>query len=114
MSISLVSPQPLQSNVYPPALQPLTVSTHPIQVFTSIASLLWQINLTGSALVVTFKATDDDGESATTTATITVASPAYEPAEEWPSSYNGVTPDSSFGLAFDNFGVLNSSSEYRK
>ena len=28
--------------------------------------------------------------------------------EEWPSPYNGVTPDSSFGLEFNNVGVLNS------
>jgi hypothetical protein len=27
---------------------------------------------------------------------------------EWPSPYNGVTPDSSFGLEFNNVGVLNS------
>jgi hypothetical protein len=28
---------------------------------------------------------------------------------EWPSPYNGVTPDSSYGLEFNNVGVLNSS-----
>ena len=28
---------------------------------------------------------------------------------EWPSPYNGVTPDSSYGLGFNNIGVLNSS-----
>jgi hypothetical protein len=59
--------------------------------------------------VVTFKATDDDGTSSTTTATITVASPAYEPTEEWPSPYNGITPDSSSGLAFNNIGVFSAS-----
>ena len=72
------------------------------------------LSLPNGSTVFTFKATDDDGASSTTTATITVASPAYVPAEEWPSPYNGVTPDSSFGLAFNNVGVLNSSSEYRK
>jgi hypothetical protein len=50
----------------------------------------------------------NDGASSITTATITVASPAYEPTKEWPSPYNGVTPDSSYGLAFNNVGVLNS------
>ena len=43
-----------------------------------------------------------------TNSTATVTSPAYEPTVEWPSPYNGVTPDSSFGLAFNNVGVLNS------
>jgi len=37
------------------------------------------------------------------------ATPIYEPTVEWPSPYNGVTPDSSFGLAFNNIGVLNAS-----
>ena len=35
------------------------------------------------------------------TTTITVAASAYEPTEEWPSPYNGVTADSFFGLAFN-------------
>ena len=30
-------------------------------------------------------------------------------AVEWPSPYNGVTPDSSFGLAFNNIGVFSAS-----
>ena len=29
--------------------------------------------------------------------------------EEWPSPYNGVTPDPSFGLAFNNIGVFSAS-----
>ena len=29
--------------------------------------------------------------------------------EEWPSLYNGVTPDSSLELAFNNSGIYNSS-----
>ena len=66
------------------------------------------LSLPNGPTVVTFKATDDDGKSSTTTATITVASPAYEPTAEWPSPYNGVTPDSSYGLEFNNVGVLNS------
>ena len=37
------------------------------------------------------------------------ATPIYEPTVEWPSPYNGVTPDSSFGLAFNNIGVFNAS-----
>jgi len=68
------------------------------------AGLTPSIALPNGSTVVTFKATDDDGASSTTTATITVASPAYEPTEEWPSPYNGVTPDSSLGLAFNNIG----------
>ena len=67
------------------------------------------LSLGDGATVVTFKAIDDDGASSTTTATITVASPAYEPTEDWPSPYNGVTPDLSYGLEFNNVGVLNSS-----
>ncbi len=34
---------------------------------------------------------------------------AYTPTEEWPSPYNGVTPDPSFGLAFNNIGVFSAS-----
>ena len=43
-----------------------------------------------------------------TNSTATVTSPAYEPTVEWPSPYSGVTPDSSYGLEFNNVGVLNS------
>jgi Leucine-rich repeat (LRR) protein len=32
-----------------------------------------------------------------------------KPTEEWPSPYSGVTPDSSFGLAFNNIGVFDAS-----
>jgi hypothetical protein len=55
--------------------------------------------------VITFKATDNDGVSSTTTATITVATPTYTVTDEWPSPYNGVTPDSSLSLAFNNIGI---------
>lgn len=37
-----------------------------------------------------------------------VVSPDYEPTEDWPSPYNGVTPDSSYGLEFNNVGFYNS------
>jgi hypothetical protein len=76
-----------------------------VEVATGLSAT---IALPNGSTVVTFKATDDDGASSITTATITVASPAYEPTKEWPSPYNGVTPDSSYGLAFNNVGVLNS------
>ena len=78
-----------------------------VEVATGLSATL---SLPNGATAVTFKATDNDGESSTTTATITVASPvSYEPTVEWPSPYNGVTPDSSYGLEFNNVGVLNSS-----
>jgi hypothetical protein len=67
------------------------------------------IALPNGSTVVTFKATDNDGVSSTKTVTITVATPTYTVTDEWPSPYNGVTPDSSFGLAFNNVGVFNSS-----
>jgi hypothetical protein len=76
-----------------------------VEVATGLSATL---SLPNGATVVTFKATDDGGTSSTTTAKITVASPAYEPTKEWPSPYNGVTPDLSYGLAFNNVGVLNS------
>jgi len=65
--------------------------------------------LSNGSTVVTFKATDNGGASSTTTVTITVETPVYTPTEEWPSPYNGVTPDTSYGLAFNNIGVFNSS-----
>ena len=34
--------------------------------------------------------------------------PTYEPTVEWPAPYNGVTPDLSFGLEFNNVGVFSS------
>ncbi len=77
-----------------------------IEVATGLSAIL---SLPNGSTVVTFKATDDDGESSTTTATITVASLANKPTEEWPSPYSGVTPDSSFGLAFNNIGVFDAS-----
>jgi hypothetical protein len=67
------------------------------------------ISLPNRSTVVTFKATDNDGASSTTTATITVTTPAYTVTDEWPSPYNGVTPDSSLGLAFNNIGVFSAS-----
>jgi hypothetical protein len=66
------------------------------------------ISLPNRSTVVTFKATDNDGVSSTTTATITVATPTYTVTDEWPSPYNGVTPDSSLGLAFNNIGIYDS------
>ena len=66
------------------------------------------LSLPDGSTVVTFKAIDDDGASSTTTTTITVASPAHEPTEEWAAPFNGVTPDLSYGLEFNNVGVLNS------
>ncbi|MDB2444969.1 hypothetical protein N9X66_07445, partial [Gammaproteobacteria bacterium] len=73
------------------------------EVATGLSATL---SLPNGPTVVTFKATDDDGASSITTATITVASPAYEPTAEWSSPYNGVTPDTSLGLAFNNIGVV--------
>ena len=67
------------------------------------------ISLPNRSTVVTFKATDNEGASSTTTATITVATPTYTVTDEWPSPYNGVTPDSSSGLAFNNIGVFSAS-----
>jgi hypothetical protein len=67
------------------------------------------IALPNGSTVITFKATDNVGASSTTTATITVATPTYTVTDEWPSPYNGVTPDSSFGLAFNNIGVFSAS-----
>ena len=43
------------------------------------------------------------------TSAFTASPVPYEPTSEWPSPYNGVTPDSSFGLAFNNVGVFNAS-----
>jgi len=65
--------------------------------------------LPNGSTTVTFKATDNDGKSSITTATITVEAPVYTPTKEWPSPYNGVTPDTSLGLAFNNIGIFNSS-----
>ena len=63
------------------------------------------IALPNGSTVVTFKATDDAGVSLTRTVTITVVIPTYTVTDEWPSPYNGVTPDSSLGLAFNNIGI---------
>ena len=62
------------------------------------------ISLPNGSTVVTFKATDNAGASSTKTVTITIHAPSYVPTDEWPSPYNGVTPDSSLGLAFNNIG----------
>jgi len=71
--------------------------------------LTLSIALPNGSTIVTFKATDNDGNSSTKTATITVHAPAYTVTDEWPSPYNGVTPDSSLGLAFNNIGVFSAS-----
>jgi Leucine-rich repeat (LRR) protein len=63
------------------------------------------ISLPNRSTVVTFKATDNVGASSTKTVTITVAIPTYTVTDEWPSPYNGVTPDSSLDLAFNNIGI---------
>ena len=47
-----------------------------VEVATGLSATL---SLPNGSTVVTFKATDDEGTSSITTATITVASPAYEP-----------------------------------
>ena len=73
------------------------------------AGLSASVPLPNGSTVVTFKATDDDGGSSTTTTTITVEAPAYTATEEWPAPYNGVTPDTYYGLAFNNIGIFNSS-----
>ena len=75
-----------------------------VEVATGLSATL---SLPNGPTVVTFKATDNDGESSTTTATIIVEAPNYAPTEEWPSPYNGVTPDTSLGLAFNNIGIFN-------
>ena len=67
------------------------------------------IALPNGSTVVAFKATDNDGGSLTKTVTITIHAPSYVPTDEWPSPYNGVTPDSSFNLEFNNIGTFNSS-----
>jgi hypothetical protein len=67
------------------------------------------IALPNGSTVVTFKANDNVGVSSTTTATITITAPTYTVTDEWPSLYNGVTPDSSLGLAFNNIGVFSAS-----
>ena len=40
---------------------------------------------------------------------MTVDTPVYTKTDEWPLPYNGVTPDSSLGLEFNNIGTLNPS-----
>ena len=77
-----------------------------VEVGTGLSA---SVSLPNGSTVVTFKATDNDGESSTTTATITVEAPAYNPTEVWPAPYSGVTPDTSLGLAFNNIGIFNSS-----
>jgi hypothetical protein len=64
------------------------------------------ISLPNGTTVVTFKATDNEGGISTASATITVRE-HYVPTEEWPSPYNGVTPDSSLGLDYNNIGTYN-------
>ena len=74
------------------------------------AGLNATLSLPNGSTVVTFKAIDNDGNSSTKTATVTVASPAYEPTEEWPSPYNGDnTRLILMSLAFNNVGVFSAS-----
>ena len=77
-----------------------------VEVGTGLSA---SVSLPNGSTVVTFKATDNSGESTTTTATITIEAPAYTPTEVWPAPYSGVTPDTSLGLAFNNIGIFNSS-----
>ena len=55
-------------------------------------------------LVIISKPPNDSTHSTTTTVAITIYAPSYVPTDEWPSPYNGVTPDSSLGSAFNNIG----------
>ena len=47
-------------------------------------------------------------ENLDTTNAFAALPPAYKPTVEWPAPYNGVTPDLSFGLEFNNVGVFSS------
>jgi hypothetical protein len=49
--------------------------------------------------------TDRDGSSKAADA---VSPSSYTTTADWPSPYNGITPDSSYALEFNNVGVLNS------
>jgi hypothetical protein len=49
--------------------------------------------------------TDRDGSSKAADA---VSPSSYPTTADWPSPYNGVTPDLSYGLEFNNIGALNS------
>ena len=69
-----------------------------------MSSKLKQFSEIARIYVVEHKGTDNDGASSTKTVAITVATPTYTVTDEWPSPYNGVTPDSSLGLAFNNIG----------
>jgi hypothetical protein len=77
-----------------------------VEVATGLTATL---ALSNGSTVVAFKAVDNDGASTTTIGTITVHAPAYTVTDEWPSPYNGVTPDFSLGLAFNNIGVFSTS-----
>jgi hypothetical protein len=78
------------------------------------------VEISGDSAFNTVETIDKD-ESSTNTATITADKAAADKivadaaadkivadTAEWPSPYNGVTPDSSYGLEFNNVGVLNS------
>ena len=79
------------------------------------------VEISGDSAFNTVETINKD-ESSTNTATITADKAAADKivadaaadkivadTAEWPSPYNGVTPDSSYGLEFNNVGVLNSS-----
>ena len=85
----------------------------------SISSAKWLVNgvevasgynvtleLPDGASVVTFTAIDDAGASATDEVTIQVSAPPYAATSEWPSPYNGVTPDAELGLEINNISVF--------
>jgi len=55
---------------------------------------------------VSFKVTDDDGATTTSTSTITIA---YTPSTTWPTPFNGILPDAGFGLAINNIGNIKAS-----
>jgi len=65
------------------------------------------ISLLDGVTEVTFRATDDDGASSSTNVSVTVQAPAGAPEDEWPAPYNGITPDETLGLSFNNISVYN-------
>lgn len=84
----------------------LIVSTEWLISDSVIATgLSTNIALPDGESIVTFRATDDDGESASTTVTVKVEPPPSE--DGWPVPYSGITPDVSLGLELNNISALN-------